>query len=77
MHSVLTWFIRVWIGLAILVNLVAVVSIIYFAPTFWDGVGKVAEIFNPFNVFNMAMEVLLLSPAFIAMWWRSKRATSA
>lgn len=77
MHSALTWFIRVWIGLAILVNLVAVVSIIYFAPTFWEGVDKVAEIFNPFNVFNLAMEILLLSPALLALWWRDARAKNA
>jgi len=73
MDKALTWFIRLWLGLALLVNLAAVAGLMLTAPGFWAGLGRVAEIYSPFNVINYLAELALLSPALGAYLWREKR----
>ena len=73
MDKALTWFINGWIALAVLVNVVAVVGLFVGAATFWAGWTRVTETYSPFNVANMFMELLLLSPALGAMYWRNRR----
>jgi len=73
MDKALTVFIWAWIATALAVNLTAVVGFFIAADSFWDGWQKVAEIYSPFNVINMLMEVLLVSPAIAAAVWRDRR----
>ena len=69
----LTWFANVWIGLIAILNIAAIVGILVGAPTLWDGIAKVQEIYSPFNVWNMVAEIVALSPAFGARVWRDRR----
>ncbi len=76
MDRALTWFIRIWVGLVILFNLVSIVAIFVLAPSFWDGLSRLWEIFSPYNLKNYFLEMLLFSPAIAAEVWRQKRAQS-
>lgn len=73
MDTALTWFIRLWVGLAILVNLLAIVGLAIGAESWWDAWQRVTETYSPFNVINYAMEVALISPAIGAYIWRERR----
>ena len=73
MDTALTWFIRVWVALAVVVNLISISGLILTSPSLWDGWQRVAEIYNPFNVWNVIMEVALFSPAVGAYCWREAR----
>jgi hypothetical protein len=73
MDKVLTWFIRIWIGLVITVNLIAILGLFISADTFLGGWQRVQEIYSPFNVANFAMELILLAPAFAVYAWREQR----
>jgi hypothetical protein len=64
----LTWFIKIWWGFAVVVNVIAVASIAWFEG--WD---KVQEIFSPYNVINYIAEIILVSPALGAQWWLERR----
>jgi hypothetical protein len=74
MDKALTWFIRIWVGFAMLVNVIAMAGF-FVAHGFWGGLAKVQETYSPFNIWNYFAELLLLSPALIAYWWREKRRT--
>lgn len=73
MDKALTWFINSWLILVLLANLVAIVGFFVGAETFWDGWTRVREVYSPFNVANFIMEVVSLSPALGAMYWRDRR----
>ena len=71
----LTWFSNIWIGLVFLLNLVGIIGFFLKAPTFWDGVQKVQDAYNPFGpgLLSTFLNVALLSPAIGAVVWRDKR----
>jgi hypothetical protein len=73
MDRALIWFVRVWMGLAIAVNAIAVLGIFMGAHGFWDGWQRVAEIYGPYNVMNYLMELVLVSPAIGAYAWLQRR----
>src|SRR6267378_1836044 len=73
MDKALTWFINSWFALVLAVNGVAVVGFFVGAATFWDGLTRVREVYSQFNVANFIMEVVSLSPALGAMYWRNRR----
>jgi hypothetical protein len=73
MNRALLWFVRVWVGIAIAVNVIAVAGFFMSAHGFWDGWHRVAEIYSPFNLTNYLMEVALLSPAIGAYAWLQRR----
>lgn len=69
----LTWFINVWIGLIILLNVFGIFGFIYTAPTFWVGIDQVRDTYSPFNIGNWVIEIVSLSPALGVMYWRDRR----
>ena len=69
----LTFFANVWVGLIAVLNLIAIIGFVVAAPTLWDGIAKVQEIYSPFNVWNWIVEVVALSPAVGAIAWRDRR----
>lgn len=73
MDKVLTWFIRIWIGLAVLVNVISIIGLFIGADNFWHGWQRVGDTYSPFNVINYVMEILLLSPAIGAYFWLERR----
>ena len=73
MDSALTWFIRGWVTLAVIVNVIAIGGIFVEASNFWDGWNRATEIYSPFNLWNVATEIILLSPAIGAYYWREQR----
>jgi hypothetical protein len=73
MDKALTRFINGWLILVLLANVVAVVGFFVGAATFWDGWTRVREVYSPFNFTNFIMEVVSLSPALGAMYWRDRR----
>ena len=76
LDKALDWFIGAWVALALLVNAASIFLIVAGAPTIWDGLLLVREIYNPFNVWNGLAEILLLSPAVAAFTWKNKRLKS-
>ena len=73
MDKVLTWFIRIWVALAVLVNLMAIAGLFMGAESFWQGWQRVTETYSPFNVVNMIAEMVLFAPAIGAYVWRDRR----
>jgi hypothetical protein len=76
MNVFLKWFINIWIGIAILVNLVSMAGM-FMHDGFWGGLGRVQETYSPFNIVNWIMEVVLLSPALLAAWLLERRKSRA
>jgi hypothetical protein len=73
MNKVLTWFIRCWIAIAILVNVIAVAGIFLAAHSFSAGFSRLSESYRPMNIFNWLAELVLVSPAIGAFAWLQRR----
>jgi hypothetical protein len=73
MDTVLTWFARGWAALVLFANLVAVIGFIVGAPTLREGLTRIADTYSPFNLINLAVEVVVLSPAIAVVYWRDRR----
>jgi hypothetical protein len=69
----LTWFAHIWIILFVVLNFIAVIGLQVVAPTLWAGIGKLAEIYSPFNVWTWIAEAIALSPCLLAIAWRNRR----
>ena len=61
-------FSRVWLGLAILVNVIALIGKLQASDSIWSGLHGALAWFNPGNTSNFVTEVLLFSPAVGAYW---------
>lgn len=68
----LRWFIGIWVGLVLLLNVIAVAGI-FLVSGFWEGVARVQDTYSPFNIINWVVEVVLLSPALVTAWWLERR----
>jgi hypothetical protein len=73
MDQLLYWFVRCWIVLAIGINLIAIVGFLISSESLWSAWERIAETYSPFNVWNLAAEFLLLSPAILAQLWLDRR----
>ena len=73
MDRALRWFIRVWIAIAIVVNVISIAGFFVAAGSFWAGWQRVTEIYGPFNLYNYVAEVVLLLPAVGAYMWLLRR----
>jgi hypothetical protein len=62
----------VWIGLFCLLIFISIIGIFIGADSFWDGWHKLTEIFSPFNVVNVIVTIVCLSPAIAAHHWIDK-----
>jgi hypothetical protein len=69
----LRWFANVWIGLVVLVNVIAIGVVVIGAPTLWAGIASLAENYSPFNVTNWVVQLLALSPGLVAITWLHRR----
>ena len=69
----LTSFARIWIGLFVLLNLLAVILLQLAAPTAASGLAKLLEFYSPFNVATWIVEAAALSPALFAIFWKNQR----
>lgn len=73
MDRALTWFIGLWVGLVLALNLLGIGAMLATAESFGVGLSRVWSTFSPFNVVNYLLEVVLLSPAIAAHLWRGRR----
>ena len=73
MDKALTWFMGGWLGVAVIVNILAILGLMLGAQTFWAGLGRVQDMFSPFDIRNYLFELILISPAYGAYVWRDKR----
>jgi hypothetical protein len=69
----LEWFVRIWIGLFVLWNLISIYGLFIIAGGFWSGVWSVIEWYSPFDVVHWIVELLLFSPALLANYWAEGR----
>lgn len=69
----LRWFANVWIGLVVLVNVIAIGVMVVGAPTLWAGMASLAENYSPFNVTSWVVQLLALSPGLVAITWLHRR----
>jgi len=60
MDTALLWFVRIWIGLIVTLNALAIVGIFIGSPSFSEGWSKVQDTYSPLNVGNWLVE--LMSP---------------
>lgn len=74
--KILSWFINIWIGLIILLNVVNIISLFYFRG-FMDGWSKMCEIYNPYNFTNVIFTLVTLAPAFLAIYIKERRKKKA
>lgn len=75
MDTALTWFMRIWIGLVVALNVIGIIGFFLTAPSLWEGWLWVAEIYSPFNVVNYLAEIVSLSPAIGAHYLRGRLRT--
>ena len=68
----LTWFLWIWVGLVLLLNIVGSAGIILTAETFWAGVEQIQDVYSPFNIWTHGLNLALLSPAIGAYFWRER-----
>ncbi len=54
---------RIWLAIAILVNLIALIGKLSTSASLWEGVTGALAWFNPGNTTNFITEVVLFSPA--------------
>lgn len=71
MDSALTWFIRIWVALVLAANAFGVFAI-FATNGFWEGISQIQADFSPYNVANIILQLVLLSPALLAFWWRDR-----
>lgn len=69
----LGWFAKVWIGIFVILNVIAVIGLIATAPSLWAGIVRLSQAYSPSNVWNLAAEIVALSPALVAMLWLHRR----
>src|SRR5579863_1175384 len=81
LDRILSWFMYLWLALALAINAIAIIGFFWAAHGFWAGWQQVAEVYGPYNVKNYVMELILISPALGAFLWleqrRKKRASAA
>lgn len=73
MDKLLTWFIAVWLVLVFAVNVAVVIGCFVFAPSLWTGVRRLQDVYSPFTVSTLLINLVLLSQAIGAKLWRDKR----
>ncbi len=56
-------FSKIWLGLAILVNVIALIGKVSASGNLWQGLAGTLAWFNPGNTPNFIAEVVLFSPA--------------
>lgn len=69
----LDWFVKIWVGLVVLANILGIARMFMTADSFWSGWTRVTETYSPFNVVNWIAEVVSLLPAIGAYMWLEKR----
>jgi len=69
----LTWFIRIWIGLLLILLAMSFAKMMVAAPTFRDGLARIRDELEPFNFRFYLTGFLALSPALLALSWRDRR----
>lgn len=70
MVRAVTVFMWAWVALDLAVNALAIVGLVIGGPTLQEGWENVAAVFNPLNVVNVLWQLLLVSPAVVAAFWR-------
>lgn len=73
MDTTLRWFVRLWIALFLLVNLIALIGFFLGTASSWEAVLRASEFYSPSNLGNWVIEFLLLSPAVGAHFWLTQR----
>lgn len=63
MVKLLVGFSRVWFGLAILVNMIALIGKVAASDSLWSGLLGAPAWLNPGSTSNFVTEILLFSPA--------------
>ena len=72
MAAFLKLFIKVWIGLIALLNVLGLVGIMISTASFYETWVYVTETYSPFNVWTHGLNLVLLSPAYGAYVWLNK-----
>ncbi len=72
MDKTLTYFMWGWIGLVALVNVGHIVGVMATVNDVWTGIKVIQGTYSPFNVLNLIVEVMLISPAAGAYLWRER-----
>ena len=72
MDRFLTIFMYAWSGLILLLNLVGIIAEFYLQG-FSGGLSYIQHTYSPFNLLNYIIEIVALSPAFAAYYWRQRR----
>lgn len=68
----LTWFVRLWIGAVIALNVLAIVGMIVGSPTLNDAWLRVTDTYSPFNLWTHGLNLVLISPAIGAYFLHEK-----
>lgn len=72
MDRALTFFIYLWAGIFVLLNVLGIAGQFYLHG-FADGISYIQDTYSPFNIVNYVVSLITLSPAIGAYVWREKR----
>lgn len=71
--DVLTWFVTIWIGSVLALNLIVGVILVIAAPTIAAGFANFAATYSPFNFWCWVCQAFAISPAVIAVYVKRER----
>jgi hypothetical protein len=69
----LRWFIAVWVGILIVLQLIRAADVVLRAPSVWTGIWDALDALSPFNIVHFVVMLLAASPAFGAFTWLERR----
>ncbi len=73
MDTALSWFIALWLGLALLINLFACAGMVLGFCGLWDGWHRLIAVFDLSALDTVLYELALLLPVLAALYWQQQR----
>ena len=73
MNNALKWFYIIWLGLVFGLNAVGIIGTYLSTQSLYETWLYVTETYSPFNVWNLALNLIISLPAIGAYIWREKR----
>jgi hypothetical protein len=62
-----------WVLLVCMLNALGIAGMMFTADSFGDDWQRLADVYNPFNVWNWVLNLVLLAPALALYSWRASR----
>ena len=69
----LKWFYRIWFSLVIGLNIIGIIGMYLSTSSFIETWEWVQQTYSPYNLWNLVLNLILLSPGYGVYVWRNQR----